>query len=103
MREYVSELNQETPAAVPPVSAFVVERRVPAMSSGDVAMLIAGLEEACKRLRGRGRPVRRLMSVHLQSQERVLCLFEASTRDDVRAANEIAQAPFASIDPAVRL
>lgn len=92
-------------AAARPASAglFIVERRLPNVSEHQLAVLLAALTSAAGRFTDRGDGVRYLCSIFLARQERLLSLFAAERLETVRAVNEAALVPFASIDPAIEL
>ena len=84
-------------------SLFIVERRLPKIDERQLAVLQAALTGAASRFSDRGDGVRYLRSIFLARQERLLSLFIAESADTVRAVNEAALIPFASIEPAVEL
>ena len=86
-----------------PASLFIVERRLPKIDDYQLAVLQAALTDAASRFSARGDGVRYLRSIFLPRQERLLSLFMAGTLEAVRAANEAALVPFASIEPAIEL
>jgi len=84
-------------------SLFIVERRLPKVNEYQLTVLQAALTDAASRLSARGDGVRYLRSIFLARQERLLSLFTAGTLEAVRALNEAALVPFASIEPAIEL
>lgn len=84
-------------------SLFIVERRLPKISEHQLAVLQAALTSAVARFTARGDGVCYLRSIFLARQERLLSLFTAGSIEAVRAVNEAALIPFASIEPGVEL
>ena len=82
---------------------FVVERRMPNVSSADLAMLQEALRFACDRLTSRGEPVRCLGSTFVPGQARLLTLFEAGSAEAVRTVNENVHAPFVCLEAAIQV
>ncbi len=82
---------------------FVVERRIPNVSTADLAMLHEALMFACDRLTSRGEPVRCLGSLFLPGQARLLTMFEAESVEAVRRVNENVHAPFVSLEAAIKI
>jgi hypothetical protein len=105
----VSEPGQDATApsatAGSPATArlFIVERRLPNISQQQLTVLQAALTSAANRFSTRGDGVRYLRSIFLARQGRLLSLFSADSPDAVRALNQAALIPFASIEPAIEL
>ena len=76
---------------------------LPKISEHQLAVLQAALTSAATRFTARGDGVRYLRSIFLAGQERLLSLFTAESIEAVRAVNEAALIPFASIEPGVEL
>ena len=81
----------------------MVERRLPRVSEHQLEVLQAALTGAASRFNSRGDSVRYLSSIFLARTDRVLSLFIADSAETVRAVNEAALIPFASIEPALEL
>ena len=86
-----------------PARLFLVERRLPNVSEQQLAVAQAALTGAAARFIARGDGVRYLSSIFLARQGRLLSLFTAGSLEEVRAVNEAALIPFASIEPAIEL
>ena len=96
--------------ARPPVSGsaapgqlFVVERQLPKASAQQLALLQSALSGAAVRFGARGDGIRYLYSVFVARQDRLISLFTAENAETVRAVNEAALIPFASVEAAVEL
>ena len=87
----------------PVMNLFVVERRLPKISEHQLEVLQAALTGAAGRFHARGDGVRYLSSIFLARTDRLLSLFVADSAETVRAVNEAALIPFASIEPAIEL
>lgn len=83
--------------------AYIVERSLPGLSDKHRSALQYALEEASRRLTASGLRVLYLGSTFVPARERCFCLFEASSADIVRAANEAALVPFLTINEAIEL
>jgi len=82
---------------------FVVERRLPGITEGGLAMLQAALTEVTARFAARGEHITYLRSTFLPDQDRLLSLFSAMSLELVREANEASLVPYVSIQRAVNL
>jgi hypothetical protein len=80
---------------------FVVDRRLPALTSTNLGALQRALVEAVRRLTADGEQLHYVRSVYVPSRGQCLCVFHAESSQAVARANEIAQVPFLSIDEAV--
>jgi hypothetical protein len=80
---------------------FVVDRRLPALTSTNLHALQRALLEAVRRLTADGEQVHYVRSIYVPSRGQCLCVFHAESSHAVARTNEIAQVPFARIDEAV--
>jgi len=85
------------------VPVYVVERSFPGLTNKHLAAMQHALTEACHRQTASGRPIHYRGTTFLPARSRCLCLFEASNSALVKAVNETAQVPFASINEAIEL
>jgi hypothetical protein len=82
---------------------FVVERRVPEMSSDDLAGLHSALAEATYRLSAGSSPVVCMRTIYLPSSERWIAVFAADSPHTVQRAAKIAQLPPGEVHEAIEL
>jgi hypothetical protein len=82
---------------------YLAECRMPSLTDSDLALLHGTLAAAARRLSRRTHRVRYLRSTYVPAQGRLLCWFEATDGEIVRAVNESAQAPYVSLDTAIEL
>jgi hypothetical protein len=80
---------------------FLVERYLPGLDEAALRALGERLEAASAELRRRGVEVRWLGSLALPEEETTFCRFAAGSREAVRLANELAEAPFERVVPAL--
>jgi len=104
-RPVMSEPEQRTGAGsgLEPMGLFIVERRLPKISEHQMAVLQAALTGAAGRFNARGQDIYYLGSIFIAGPGHLLSLFRAENLETVRAVNEAALIPFASIEPAVEL
>ena len=86
-----------------PAGLFIVERRLPKISERQMAVLLAALTGAAGRFSARGDGIQYLGSIFMAGNGHLLSLFRAENLETVRAVNEAALIPFASIEPAIEL
>jgi hypothetical protein len=82
---------------------FVVERRVPKMTSDDLAGLHSALAEAAQRLSAESDHVVCMRTIYVPSQERWIAVFEAETPETVHRAAKIAQLPPGDVHQAIEM
>lgn len=82
---------------------FIVDWVLPAANLSDLHAAHRALDEAGRRLREHGEPVRCVRSTYVPARGRWLCLFTAANATVVRKVHEIAQIPVSTIDEAIDL
>jgi hypothetical protein len=82
---------------------FVVERRVPEMTSDDLAGLHTALAEATLRLSAEDHHVECMRTLYLPSTERWIAVFAADAPDAVQRAAKIAQLPPGEVHEAIEM
>jgi len=82
---------------------FVVERRVPEMTSDDLAGLHSALAEATHRLSADSNRVVCMRTLYLPSTERWIGVFAADAPDTVQRAAKIAQLPPGEVHEAIEM
>lgn len=75
------------------IPRFVVERRVPKMTSADLAGLHSAIAEAAQRLSAESDHVACVRTIYVPSLERWIAVFEAETPETVHRIAKIAQLP----------
>lgn len=76
---------------------FMVERDLPGITPEELAAAQKRAIQIGKELTAQGRQVRYIRSTFVPGESKCMCLFEASSPDNVREANERAQIPFTRI------
>lgn len=76
---------------------FLVEHDLRGLTSWQLASVHRALREAVRRENLRGRQIRYVQRIYAPTEQRCLCLFEASGPDLVRSVNDIAQFPLARV------
>lgn len=82
---------------------YVVERRVPEMTSDDLDGLHAALAEASHRLSANSRDVVCMRTIYLPSTEQWIAVFAADAPDSVQRAAKIAQLPPGEVHEAIEM
>jgi hypothetical protein len=82
---------------------FVVERRVPAMSSDDLSGLHSALAEASHRLSADTSAVVCVRTIYLPATERWIGVFAADSPATVQRAAKIAQLPPGQVQEAIEM
>lgn len=83
------------------VSAFLVERYLPASAAGDLGASVARVARICARQGGIAASVRYLHSMYLPAEDTCFCVFQAPSSDAVRAVNDAGHFPLDRITDAV--
>jgi hypothetical protein len=83
------------------VGLFVVYRQLPGLTPADLRALERALSEAARRAAMEGGRLQYVRSIYVPSRGQCLCVFKANSAEVVARVNEIAQAPFASIEEAI--
>lgn len=85
------------------MAVYMVERNL----AGITMPQLAGAQQAAiatsRRFTADGTPVRYIRSTFVPGEARCMCLFDASSADDVKKVNEEAQLPFTRIVEALDL
>jgi hypothetical protein len=83
------------------MSVFLVDPRLPALTSANFLAVHRALVEAARRLTAEGVQVEYVRSIYVPSREQLLCVFHAESAQVVARTNEIAQVPFTRIEEAL--
>jgi len=85
------------------MAVYMVERNL----TGITMPQLAGAQQAAittaRRFTADGTPVRYIRSTFVPGESRCMCLFDASSADDVKKVNEAAELPFVRIVEALDL
>jgi hypothetical protein len=85
------------------MAKYLVERDLPGVTMEQLAATQKTAIRMGKELTAEGRDVRYIRSTFVPGENKCMCLFEASTPDDVREANQRGKIPFTRIVPVVDL
>jgi Protein of unknown function (DUF4242) len=80
------------------VPLFLVERRLPSLTTADLGLAQRALVDSSRRLRAGGQEIRYLRSTLASSSGHCYCLFDAATQELVSEVNRTAQFPFTRIE-----
>ncbi|MBP2446923.1 DUF4242 domain-containing protein [Rhizobium leguminosarum] len=76
---------------------YMVERHLPGITPDQLSAAASRAKHVTAEMTSQGKPVRYLRSTFVPSEERSFCLFDASSEQDVKEANERAEIPLLRI------
>ena len=79
------------------MTKYLVERYLPGITSGELAAAAGSAKRTAAAMAQEGTPVHYLRSTFLPGEEKCFCLFEGSSAEAVRTANDRAQLPYERI------
>lgn len=79
------------------MARYMVERHLPGFGEDQLAEAAGKAKETTAKMREEGKPVRYQRSTFVPGEEKCYCLFEGSSEEEVREANERAELPFERI------
>ena len=82
---------------------YYVERYLPGISSDQLTAAAARAKRTTAQMTQEGTPVRYLRSTFIPGEEKCFCLFEGSSEEVVKLANERAEIPFERIVEALHI
>lgn len=85
------------------MSQYLVERYLPGITPEQLTAAAGSAKKTTAEMTQEGTPVRYLRSTFIPGEEKCFCLFEGSSADAVKTANERAQIPFERIVVAMHL
>lgn len=85
------------------MTVYLVERELPGITMEQLAAAQKMAIQMGKELTAEGKQVRYIRSTFVPGDNRCMCLFEASSLENVREANERGNIPFTRIVPAADL
>jgi hypothetical protein len=80
---------------------FVVYRQMPGLTPVHLSALHRAVTVAARRATTEDARLQYVRSIYVPSRGQCLCVFEAESAEVVARVNEIAQAPFSSIEEAI--
>ena len=85
------------------MAVYMVERDLQGITMPQLAGAQQAAITTARRFTADGTPVRYIRSTFVPGEARCMCLFDASSADDVKKVNEAAQLPFTRIVEALDL
>lgn len=85
------------------MAVYMVERELQGITMPQLADAQQAAIATAKRFTADGTPVRYIRSTFVPGEARCMCLFDASSAEDVKKVNEAAQIPFTRIIEALDL
>ncbi len=82
---------------------YMVERYLPGITSDQLEAAAARAKSTTAQMTQQGTPVRYLRSTFIPGEEKCFCLFEGSSAEVVKQANERAEIPFERIVEALHI
>ena len=76
---------------------YMVERHLPGITPEQLSAAAGRAKSVTAEMTKHGKPVRYLRTTFLPEEEKAYCLFEASSAEQVKEANELAQIPLQRI------
>lgn len=85
------------------MSVYMVERDLRGISQADLTGAQQAAMRTAESMRQSGTPIRYLRSTFAPDDGRCMCLFEATSEDEVRRLNDDAGLPYSRVVPAMDL
>jgi len=82
---------------------YMVERRLPGLTADQLTAAASRAKSMTAKMTEEGTPVRYLRSTFVPGEDKCFCLFEGSSADVVREANERAELPLERIVEAMHI
>lgn len=80
---------------------YMVERHLPGLTADMLKAAATKAKHTTAQMTQEGTPVRYLRSTFVPGEDKCFCLFEGSSKETIKEANERAQIPFERIHEAV--
>ena len=85
------------------MSVFMVDRELPGISMEQLAGAQKAAIQTCNEMTAAGKAVRYIRTTFVPGESHCMCLFEASSQELVKEANDTAKLPYKQIVPALDL